>query len=112
MAKSVYGLKEVLLKMPIYEYRCEKCGEIVEKIQKISDPPLAECEKCNGKLNKILSHSSFVLKGSGWYLTDYSKKSSASSKSETKSESKSETKCEAKADTGGCGSPACGVKAE
>ncbi|MCD4742027.1 MAG: zinc ribbon domain-containing protein [Desulfobacteraceae bacterium] len=57
--------------MPIYEYECSACGEIEEVFQKMSDPPLKECSKCKGKLNKLISHSSFHLKGSGWYVTDY-----------------------------------------
>ena len=57
--------------MPIYEYECSVCGEIEEAFQKMSDPPLKECSKCKGKLNKLISHSSFHLKGSGWYVTDY-----------------------------------------
>ena len=57
--------------MPIYEYECSECGNIEEAFQKMSDPPLKECSKCKGKLNKLVSHSSFHLKGSGWYVTDY-----------------------------------------
>lgn len=101
--------------MPIYEYQCEKCGAHIEALQKISDAPLSQCEKCQGKLNKILSQSSFVLKGSGWYLTDYSKKSSASSSSTTTTTTKTETesaapKCAAgESSGGGCGSGACGT---
>src|SRR5438132_14281102 len=94
--------------MPIYEYLRDKCGSLTEKIQKISDAPLTQCEKCDGKLNKILSHSSFVLKGSGWYLTDYSKKSSTEAKSETKTETKTEAKPET---SGSCGSGGCGANA-
>jgi len=58
--------------MPIYEYRCESCGAELEKLQKISDPPLSECPHC-GKhaLAKLVSASSFRLKGSGWYETDF-----------------------------------------
>lgn len=61
--------------MPIYEYRCSKCGEIFEAFQKINDQPLTQCKYCQGKVEKLISHSSFQLKGSGWYLTDYAKKS-------------------------------------
>ncbi len=61
--------------MPIYEYKCSKCGEIFEAFQKISDEPLAHCKYCKGKVEKILSQTSFQLKGSGWYLTDYARKS-------------------------------------
>ncbi|MBN2242130.1 MAG: zinc ribbon domain-containing protein [Acidobacteria bacterium] len=62
--------------MPIYEYQCSKCGEIFEAFQKFSDEPLKECRFCGGKVEKLISHSSFQLKGSGWYLTDYSRKTS------------------------------------
>lgn len=61
--------------MPLYEYRCEKCGARVEKIQKFSDPPLATCEKCGGKLTRLLSAPAIQFKGSGWYVTDYARKS-------------------------------------
>jgi putative FmdB family regulatory protein len=57
--------------MPIYEYECSECGQIEEALQKMSDPPLSTCKHCHGKLHKILSQSSFHLKGSGWYVTDY-----------------------------------------
>lgn len=60
--------------MPIYEYLCEKCGSHIEVIQKISDAPLKRCAKCRGKLEKTVSRTSFQLKGSGWYVTDYSRK--------------------------------------
>ncbi len=64
--------------MPLYEYRCRKCGAVVEKIQKFSDSPLVKCEKCGGKLEKLVSASAIQFKGSGWYVTDYARKSSAS----------------------------------
>ncbi len=60
--------------MPLYEYRCEKCGEISETIQKFSDPPLSTCEACGGKLERLLSPSAIQFKGSGWYVNDYGKK--------------------------------------
>ncbi len=81
--------------MPIYEYGCIKCGEIKEVMQKFSDRPLAKCGKCSGKLQKLISQSSFHLKGTGWYVTDYankSKNSSTSSKSENKGISSSSKK--------------------
>jgi putative FmdB family regulatory protein len=65
--------------MPLYEYQCSQCGEIEEAIQKFSDAPLSTCKLCSGKLNKLISQSSFHLKGTGWYVTDYSKKSGAHS---------------------------------
>jgi putative FmdB family regulatory protein len=61
--------------MPIYEYECSKCGKIDEVLQKFSDKPLAKCKHCSGKLHKLISHSSFHLKGTGWYITDYANKS-------------------------------------
>lgn len=63
--------------MPLYEYQCASCGKIEEAIQKFSDAPLTTCKYCSGKLNKLISHSSFHLKGTGWYVTDYSKKNTA-----------------------------------
>jgi len=65
--------------MPIYEYECMKCGKIDEVVQKFSDKQLTKCKHCSGKLNKLVSHSSFHLKGTGWYATDYANKSSSSS---------------------------------
>jgi len=63
--------------LPLYEYRCGKCGAQVEKIQKFSDPPLETCEKCGGKLERLLSPPAFQFKGSGWYVTDYGRKGTA-----------------------------------
>lgn len=60
--------------MPIYEYKCKGCGKEFEVIQKFSDAPVKKCADCGGKVEKIISQSSFVLKGSGWYATDYGKK--------------------------------------
>jgi putative FmdB family regulatory protein len=61
--------------MPIYEYECKKCGTIVEALQGINDAPLTECE-CGGQgtLERIISLSSFHLKGTGWYTTDYARR--------------------------------------
>ena len=61
--------------MPIYEYKCSQCGEVFEAFQKITDSPLTECRFCHGTVEKLISHTSFQLKGSGWYLTDYARKS-------------------------------------
>lgn len=57
--------------MPIYEYVCQKCGHHLEVMQKLSDKPLSKCPECRGKLEKIISQTSFQLKGAGWYVTDY-----------------------------------------
>lgn len=58
-------------KMPVYEYQCTACGQVQETFQKISAPPLEICSQCKGHLKKLISQSSFHLKGSGWYVTDY-----------------------------------------
>ncbi len=78
--------------MPIYEYLCRKCGEF-EVMQKITEPRLTRCPSCQGKVTKLMSSTSFQLKGTGWYATDYAGKSSSQS---SRNESKTETKTEAK----------------
>jgi putative FmdB family regulatory protein len=83
--------------MPIYEYECSECGGIEEAFQKMSDAPLKECSKCKGKLKKLVSHSSFHLKGSGWYVTDYGNSKNGSKKSPSKSPAKTENKVSKKA---------------
>lgn len=62
--------------MPIYEYKCAECGQLIEKMQRISDAPLTVCENCGGKLEKQISRSGFQFKGDGWYVTDYAGKKS------------------------------------
>lgn len=58
--------------MPIYEYQCDACGSALEKLQKISDPPLQECPQCGKpELRKLVSAAGFRLKGAGWYETDF-----------------------------------------
>ena len=64
--------------MPIYEYQCSKCGQVEEVLQKFSDKPITKCGHCKGKLHKLISQSSFHLKGTGWYVTDYANKSKSS----------------------------------
>jgi putative FmdB family regulatory protein len=70
--------------MPIYEYECTKCGNIEEVLQKFSDKPLTKCPHCSGKLHKLVSQSTFHLKGTGWYVTDYAGKSGSPAKSSSK----------------------------
>jgi putative FmdB family regulatory protein len=102
--------------MPIYEYRCEKCG-VFEETQRITDPPLDRCPTCRRKVRRLISNTSFQLKGGGWYVTDYARagkgegkdtgkdsaketggtsESTGTSESKTKTESKS-SKSDAKA---------------
>ena len=120
--------------MPIYEYRCDACGQKLEALQKLSDSPLTDCPACGKpRLSKLLTAAGFQLKGSGWYATDFKSsgskpeaakgngaaatkasagEASPESKSEGKSDSKSESKSEAASGSGstsgstsgGCGS--------
>jgi putative FmdB family regulatory protein len=81
--------------MPIYEFECTKCGHSQEVWMKFSDKPLTHCESCNGKMKKLISPSTFHLKGTGWYVTDYASKS-RNTQENTKSTEKTESKSEAK----------------
>jgi len=85
--------------MPIYEYRCRKCNREFEVVQSISDPELKRCRFCKGPVTKLMSVSSFHLKGSGWYVTDYGGRQAPTSETAVKSESseKSETVTESAA---------------
>jgi len=101
--------------MPLYEYRCHKCGKKFDALQKFSDQPLAVHEDCGGELERLVSPPAFHFKGTGWYVTDYAKsngvstppsegakdgkESKAESKNDSKSDSKSESKSETKAET-------------
>ena len=89
--------------MPIYEYRCNNCGQF-EIVQKITERALKRCPTCQSKVTKLISNTSFHLKGSGWYVTDYARAGGASAKESSKSEStasesSSESKSESKSDT-------------
>ncbi|MFP5214031.1 MAG: FmdB family zinc ribbon protein [Acidobacteriota bacterium] len=83
--------------MPIYEYECLKCGKTSEAVQKFSDPPLTACGHCDGELRKLISMSTFHLKGSGWYTTDYSGKNQSTSS--VAKDTSGADKAEKKADT-------------
>lgn len=87
--------------MPIYEYKCSKCGEVFETLQKFSDPPVERCKFCGGGVERLISSSSFQLKGSGWYLTDYARKSQGSGSPEPAAKSGEKKSGEKPADGGG-----------
>src|SRR6266850_5198397 len=79
--------------MPIYEYECAKCGKTIEVIQRFSDKPLKKHEGCGGSLTKLISASGFQFKGTGWYVTDYARKSSPeNAKAESKETSSNGSK--------------------
>lgn len=68
--------------MPIYEYRCKKCGEHLEVLLKFSDKQPSRCRKCGGRLEKQISSPAIQFKGEGWYVTDYARKGSVAEKVE------------------------------
>lgn len=84
--------------MPIYEYQCERCPEIQEVTQKFSDAPLTTCPKCGATVKKLMSLGGFALKGTGFYTTDYKRKSSSASDS---------TAASCATTGGGCGKAEC-----
>jgi len=81
--------------MPLYEYQCKKCGHRFEKIQKFSDKLVKKCPECGGPVEQTISAPAVQFKGSGWYVTDYAKKSTAPS-SDSGSKDSKETKKEEK----------------
>src|SRR5262245_33789997 len=87
--------------MPVYEYRCEHCGDF-EEMQRITDPPLTRCPKCKRKVRRLISNTSFQLKGSGWYVTDYARSGGGNGGKKdaadagTTSDKKTDTKAESK----------------
>lgn len=88
--------------MPLYEYECEACRHRFEVIRKFSDPPLDTCPKCGGgPVRKLFSSPAIQFKGTGWYITDYARKSSpeSSSKKETPKSDSSSTSSSGSADT-------------
>ncbi|WP_426752134.1 FmdB family zinc ribbon protein [Myxococcus sp. Y35] len=89
--------------MPIYEYSCQSCGKMIDVLQKVSDPAPATCSACGaeGSLSKVVSRSSFVLKGGGWYSDLYSstKKDGSSSSSSSGSSSASSSSTSSAAST-------------
>jgi len=93
--------------MPIYEYQCKKCGKDFEVFQGVSDPAVKSCKFCRGAVRKMMSLSSFHLKGSGWYATDFKggakkpdeKTKPADAKSDSKTDSKTDTKTSPKSET-------------
>ena len=91
--------------MPLYEYQCDACSTRFERIQKFSDPPIEVCPSCGGTVKKLLSSPAIQFKGSGWYITDYARKSSGTpDAAKPAAESPSASKAESTASSGGAGS--------
>src|SRR5262249_50263577 len=90
--------------MPIYEYRCDRCG-VFETTQRITDPALEKCPTCNKKVRRLISATSFQLKGSGWYVTDYARKGSGAASKDAGATTSS-------GDTGSSASDKSGDKSE
>ena len=83
--------------MPLYEYKCDKCGTVFEVIQKFSDEPLHVHDQCGGTVERLISASALQFKGSGWYVTDYAGKSgNGSAQSESGSKAADSSKAESK----------------
>ncbi|MBI4444680.1 MAG: zinc ribbon domain-containing protein [Acidobacteria bacterium] len=82
--------------MPLYEYRCVDCEQVIEVIQKFSDSPLEICQSCGGQLVRLLSAPAIQFKGSGWYITDYAGKNGKASPTSGDSSSPSAAKAESK----------------
>jgi putative FmdB family regulatory protein len=85
--------------MPIYEYQCQKCGTI-EVTQRITEKALSKCPTCRSKVKKLISNTSFQLKGTGWYITDYARKGQTNGESKSDSSSKSTSSSESKSESG------------
>jgi putative FmdB family regulatory protein len=87
--------------MPLYEYKCKKCGHQFEKIQKFSDRMVKKCPECGGVVEQMISAPAVQFKGSGWYVTDYAKKSSSpGSSGDSGSNSKDKKDDKPKSDSG------------
>lgn len=77
--------------MPIYEYECQDCGKQFEALQGISEKPLKKCKYCQGPAKRLISQSSFALKGGGWYQDGYSKQPSKAKRGHDSKSSKGST---------------------
>ncbi|UCD83836.1 MAG: zinc ribbon domain-containing protein [Deltaproteobacteria bacterium] len=77
--------------MPIYEYLCDKCKHRFELMQRIDEEPPKTCPRCRGRVHKVISPAAFVLKGTGWYATDYAGKGKKDTTQEKKLEEKTDS---------------------
>jgi putative FmdB family regulatory protein len=82
--------------MPLYEYKCDNCGEVFEVMQKFADEPVSVHEKCGGPVHRLISSPAFQFKGSGWYVNDYGKGNNGPRKSDKESKPSGDTKSDSK----------------
>ncbi len=91
--------------MPIYEYQCRKCSKVTERLEGAHDRPLGKCPSCGGRMERLVSPGAFILKGTGWYATDYAHKTHDGGNGRGKAKPpRKEESCPASA---GKSSPAC-----
>ena len=84
--------------MPIYEYQCQKCGTF-EATQRITDKALVKCPTCKSKVKRLISNTSFQLKGTGWYITDYARKGQTNGDAKKDGDAKSSSTAESKSES-------------
>jgi len=92
--------------MPIYEYKCDKCGTVFEKRQRFSDEPLTTHAECGGSVRRLLSAPAFQLKGTGWYATDYAKGATTTPPAQTNNGDSAKSEGASKNDSGAKTEPA------
>ncbi len=97
--------------MPLYEYECKKCHHRFERIVKYSDAPMKKCPDCGGPVEQTITAPAVQFKGSGWYVTDYAKKSSATGSS-SNGDSKSKDEAASKKESGSKEEPSASKKEE
>ena len=103
-----------LRSVPTYEYECPKCPRVFEVKQRISEPAFTTCDRCGGPIHRLLNATPFILKGGGWYVTDYpseSRKKALSSESGGNSSSSSESKPSTGEGSSSSSSPSSGTRA-
>jgi len=76
--------------LPLYEYRCLKCDRHTDKIENMNGPHLKKCPHCGGKVESVITAPAIQFKGSGWYVTDYGKKTSGGDGGKSEKSEKSE----------------------
>jgi putative FmdB family regulatory protein len=99
--------------VPTYEYECPKCPRVFEVRQRITEPALTTCDRCGGPIHRLLSATPFILKGGGWYVTDYPSESrKEASKAESSSSESASTASTGAAEKSSTPAPAASEKAK